>query len=351
VQVRQKCTHKKTMFYLEQMILKHKVHTTTNFIKQVHGGIDFYYGQKNDACKMVDFLQAVLPMRYQTAQELMTHDPHNNTYDYKHTYSVEIVPICKDNVVCLPKKLAHALGNISQVCVCLRVAQSIQLIDPHTGQTADVPSNVYWRDPFNSLCQSNQFVEYTVIDIDAIDQNKKTLGAGHGHVSQKHQLAEAWLMKSSELGASDAQQIFCRTHLGYLLHPGDAVLGLDLQNLNVNDSNFEHIKTEKLPDVILVKKVYDRTLRRKRRNWKLKRLNDQLMDTESLQNDYNEFLEDLEEDPLTRQHVNIYKDKNPPIPVEAEQKAGAESDETPQISLQEMLDDLHLEDEEMPEAD
>lgn len=61
----------------------------------VAGGIDFYYGHKQDAWKMVDFLQAVLPIRYQHAQELVTHDPHNNTYDYKHSYSVEIVPICK----------------------------------------------------------------------------------------------------------------------------------------------------------------------------------------------------------------------------------------------------------------
>lgn len=117
---------------------------------------------------------------------------------------------------------------------------------------------------------------------------------------------------------------------------------LDLQNLNANDTNFESIKAEKLPDVvriilcnatrlwiffqILVKKVFDKTLRRKKRNWKLKRLNDQLMDTESLRkyvalfeisnyieafyfSDYNEFLDDLEEDPLSRQHVNIYKSK------------------------------------------
>jgi len=215
---------------------------------------------------------------------------------------------------------------------------------------ADVPGNVYWRDQFNSLCQSNQWTEYTVIDIEEVDKSKKTSGAGHGHISTKHQVAEAWLMKSSELGASDGQQVFTRTHLGYLLHPGDAVLGLDLQNLNVNDSNFEKIKAEKLPDVVIVKKVYDRTLRRKKRNWKLKRLNDQLMDTESLQNDYNEFLEDLEEDPLHRLHVNIYKDKKPAIPVEAASEQ-VEGEEIPQISLQEMLDDLHLEDEEMPEAE
>ena len=28
----------------------------------------------------------------------MSHDTHNNTYQYKHTFSVEIVPICKVRV-------------------------------------------------------------------------------------------------------------------------------------------------------------------------------------------------------------------------------------------------------------
>lgn len=50
---------------------------------------------------------------------------------------------------------------------------------------ADIPGNVYWRDPFNSLCQSNQLTEYTVIDIEHVDKNQKTSNASHGHISNK----------------------------------------------------------------------------------------------------------------------------------------------------------------------
>ena len=47
----------------------------------------------------------------------------------------------------------------------------------------------------------------------------------------------------------------------------------DLKNSNVNDSNLEEVKTEKLPDVVLVKKVYaDKARRNRRRKWRLKRL-------------------------------------------------------------------------------
>ena len=72
--------------------------------------------------------------RYKTAEELVSHDIHNNTYNYKHSFAVEIVPICKDNIVCLPTKLAQSLGNLGQICVCHRVTTSVHLIDPNTLQ-------------------------------------------------------------------------------------------------------------------------------------------------------------------------------------------------------------------------
>ena len=81
------------------------------------------------------FLNLIAIHSYQTAQELVSHDIHNNTYNYKDTFSVEIVPICKDNIVCLPKKLAQKLGNMSQICVVQRVTQTLHLIDPNTCQS------------------------------------------------------------------------------------------------------------------------------------------------------------------------------------------------------------------------
>lgn len=41
----------------------------------------------------------------------------------------------QDNVVCLSPKLAQSLGNMSQICVCIRVTSTIHLIDPRTLQS------------------------------------------------------------------------------------------------------------------------------------------------------------------------------------------------------------------------
>lgn len=57
--------------------------------------MDFYYASRAHAQKSVDFLQAVVPVRFRHDRSLVSHDKKSNTFNYKYTFSVEIVPICK----------------------------------------------------------------------------------------------------------------------------------------------------------------------------------------------------------------------------------------------------------------
>lgn len=66
----------------------------------------------------------------------MSHDPHNNTYNYKYTYSIEIPPICKDDVVVLPPEISRQYGHISSVLLCYKVSNLLHFIDPNTLQGA-----------------------------------------------------------------------------------------------------------------------------------------------------------------------------------------------------------------------
>ena len=64
------------------------------------------------------------------------------------------------------------------------------------------------------------------------------------------------------------------------------------------------------------------------------------MDTESCNNEYVGFMEDIEEDPAMRQFINIYKDGARKMPVDEDddqEEVGA-----PQVTLAEMLDDLDI---------
>lgn len=50
-------------------------------------------------------------------------------------YSVEIVPISRDSIVCLPRKLSHQLGGINSICLVYKITNFVHLIDVSTGQS------------------------------------------------------------------------------------------------------------------------------------------------------------------------------------------------------------------------
>ncbi|XP_014241897.1 60S ribosomal export protein NMD3 [Cimex lectularius] len=344
VQVRQRAENKKTFYYLEQLILKHKAHDNTLGIKPIHEGIDFFFATESHAKKMVDFLSTVLPIKWQHSKKLLSHDIHSNVYNYKFTFSVEIVPISKDSIVCLSTKMASHFGGISQVCIVQRVSNNIHLIDPSSSQIAEVTGTNYWRDPFKSIFNPKQLSQYIVMDIEPIADSERKLFPGQGHISIKHVLCDVWLVKESDLGMTEST-IHTRSHLGHILKPGDTVLGYNLNESNVNDDNFDKVDKDKIPDVIIVKKHYPN--RSKRRMWKLKHLPRDDTSINSADQDYAGFLDDLEEDAVYRQNVNIYKDpKKAVMPVDTD-----DVDESNQfcITLEEMLDDLHVDDVEMAE--
>jgi len=132
---------------------------------------------------MLNFLTQMLPCRYQHSQKLISHDTHNNTYNYKCTFSVEMVPICKDSIVCLPSKLAHQLGGIGQISVVNRVTNAVHIIDPITAQVAELSATTFWRQPFGTLCSCKNLVEFIVMEVEPIVKRAKF--SGQGTISSK----------------------------------------------------------------------------------------------------------------------------------------------------------------------
>ncbi|MCJ1311981.1 hypothetical protein MMC25_005655 [Agyrium rufum] len=309
VQVRQKVPHKRTFLYLEQLILKHSAHKDTINIAEVKDGLDFFFAQRNHAEKFVDFLNSVAPVRVKKSQELISMDIHTSTKSYKFSFSVELVPICKDDLVALPLKLAKQVGNITPITLCYRIGTSVNLLDPTTLQTADLSTPIYWRAPFAPLADVTELVEYIVMDIDV-------LGVQKGRFF----LAEATVARASDLG-HNSQTFYTRTHLGAILHPGDSVMGYHLTGTNFNNPHYEVLEEKEstanlIPDVILVKKLFARKRKggNQARNWKLKRMGKEesemlarKQDRERAEKDFEMFLRDIEEDEEMRGTMALYK--------------------------------------------
>lgn len=363
--MRQKVDHKRTFLFLEQLILKHGADKDTLNIKEVKDGLDFFFASRQHAAKLVDFLTATVPVRVKTSEQLISLDIQNSTTNHKNTYSVEIIPICKDDLICLPKKVAQSMSNISQLCVCSRVGNSLHMIDPITLHAAELTSQAYWRNPFNALSSSPAgCIEFVILDIEP--SNHPPITANRG----RFLLADAQVSPVSGNMASDV--IFhTRTHLGSLLKAGDTAAGYLLTSSNFNNDAWEQLSSQRgdmLPEVVLVRKTYpQRQKKAKPRKWRLKSIAKEVdpesntglgrqktagskgrgvtLDQQKAEADYERFLQDLEEDDELRAAINLYKSKPRHQDVDTmdtesemgESVAGTDDGDMPKIDMSELL--------------
>lgn len=313
VQVRQKVDHKRTFYFLEQLILKHNAHEKATSIKSFPDGIDFYFGDRSQALRFVDFLQECVPIKLKKAKKLISADNHSNTHNFKFTYAVDIAPVCKDDLVILPSKLAQNLGNIAKVCLVSHVSSSIHLVDPLSLQKAEIDSEKYWRYPFEALRSCKAMILCTVLD-----STPAPMPMRNGRPIQRHRgarLADMEVVRESDFGVNDTTY-YLRSHLGLLVKSGDTVMGYDLTNAVFNDQSLKALndsEQENLPDIVLVRKFFPKS-RKTKRQWHLKTM-DGVTEEESnkkrelnrSEEEYERFLEDLEHDKSLRSQINIYK--------------------------------------------
>ncbi|PKA51005.1 hypothetical protein AXF42_Ash007662 [Apostasia shenzhenica] len=345
VQLRQHVSHRRTFFYLEQLILRHGAAARALRIKETDRGVDFFFGNRSHAVKFVDFISNSVPVQSKSDKQLVSHDPKSNTYNYKHTFSVEICPICREDLICLPPKVAHALGSIGPLVLCTKVSNSLALLDPFTLRNAYLDAKQYWGTPFKALLSSRQLVEYIVLDVE-MESTLITIGGS------KYALAYVQVARMSDFGKND-NMFIVKTHLGHLLNAGDHALGYDIYGANMNDFEIEKYKGFDLPQAILVKKSYVEKRQRKRgkaRPWKLKSLNMEVdtavngrIDEEKRNTEYEEFLRDLEENPELRFNISLYRNTDYQ-PSEIASTVGG--DDLPGVDLNELIDVLTLTDEE-----
>jgi nonsense-mediated mRNA decay protein 3 len=79
--------HKKTFFFIEQLILKHKMHQNCVNIKERIDGLDFFFNTRSHAVKFYEFVSEVVPIKVTQAKQLISHDEKSNTFVYKFTFS------------------------------------------------------------------------------------------------------------------------------------------------------------------------------------------------------------------------------------------------------------------------
>eukprot|EP00752_Nemacystus_decipiens_P002855 g2659.t1 len=307
VQVRQRVDHKRTFFYLEQLILKHSAHSQCTNIQTFRDGMDFYFAEKSHSARFVDFLEGVVPTK---------------------------------------------------------ASRAVQFVDPLTAQTADITEEKYWRHEFPSLLSSTRLIPYVVLGTEPLPEKSRP-SAPRGHRVRKARMAEVELARECDLGSND-DRVTVVSHLGHILRAGDTVLGYDVSSANLPEGEATGDLRGSLPDVVLVRKVYPRNDDReggagkRDRHWKLGELEkdggdgggggggvSEKRDEAAAEKDYERFLQQLESDKDMRRQVNLYKSGAAAAkPAQADGAGEAMEDveemDEEEVRLEELLDGMTL---------
>jgi len=324
VQVRQRVSHKRTFLYLEQLILKHGAHRGCLSIETFQDGMDFYFPDKGKASRFISFLENAVPTKMKTSKKLIGTDDKSNVSNYKYTSYVEICPLCKDDLLYLPTRMARNHGNISRLVMVKAISNVIHLIDPLSGQMAQLSAESYWREPIRPVITAarSRMVRFVVLGKEPIflrrNVSKRTTSR-----KQRSRLASLTLAREDDLGVND-KQFDERSHVGYLMKSGDVCVGFDLTETQFVDEEAENMRSSgKLPDVVVIRKLYGGVANSdvdaaKKRKWKLRRLDAKVAesmksaraakkDAEADDMDEEDFMREVEADREMRDQMNLYK--------------------------------------------
>lgn len=344
VQVRQRVSHKRTFYYLEQLLLKHRAHSECVNIVAFKDGMDFYFIGKQQGVRFISFLESHIPCKTKYSRKLVSADIKNGTANFKHNHIVEIVPVCKDDLLILPKTLANNLSDISPLCMVKSVNAGIHLIDPCTAERQELNAEKYWKNQFIAKMTSKELTKFIVLSVELVSSQHRVSAKRRRIDNAKLRIAECVIARERDFGQNDIQFTVI-SHLGSVLREGDEVMGFDLTNASwANELDVVKQIRRDLPDVILVRKVY---APKGDRVWQLKHLDideDERKDKNRgnifEDRDYNNFLQELDADKEMRSTVNLYKDPK---------MAGANMDtdlDEEEVHIDELLEGLEIDENE-----
>ena len=341
VQIRQKVDHKRTFLYLEQLILKHKTYTKAISIKEQSEGVDFYFSNKSQGNSFSSFIQSCLPCKTKQSRQLISVDEKSNVAEYKDTILIEIAPVCQDDLIILNEEQYKKLGGIGPILLCFKQANTLHFIDPISFEMKELDSNTYWRYELKSYVNRSCMSEFLILsceeeinykklsnenskmDIDNINKSnnkgKNNENSIYENIHQnkinekKFKIVNVKCIKN--LSKNDDEIVEIRTFLGRKMHPGDIYLGYDLREINLSEDLELNLKkkTEKIPDVIFVKKKY----KNYRRIFKLKHLNMEVDERNKKdknrknqrKKDEEDFMEEIGENKELREEIDLYRDE------------------------------------------
>ncbi|ETB60578.1 hypothetical protein YYC_02217 [Plasmodium yoelii 17X] len=178
VSVRQKVDHKKTLLFLESLLLKSQVNENIINIVSNPDGLDFHFLSRTDALKFCDFILSKTISKCKNSKHLINHDANNNTYNYLYSFSIDICPICKFDLIFFPKDFSIKYGIKSTFYLCLHVSIFIILVDPFgSAKSVYISQEKYNKYPFVALLNKSDAKSFLILNVEYIntEENSKKI--------------------------------------------------------------------------------------------------------------------------------------------------------------------------------
>lgn len=316
VQLRQRAEHPRTLLAMEQFMRSRRAALTAVDISRVKDGLDFQFARRQDAQRFVTLLQSIAPCRSKASKDGAGGDfmaAKTGASNAKHTWAVEVAPLCRQDLVYLPRHGAGAASGASRWALVTRVAGTLHLLDPSTGRSWELSSEAYWRAPFQPVASRARLSTFIVLgaEVDeslADDGSSKGRGGssrGGGGKGERRSgerrsgeresggasaadgadagadadadtgrrrrpqrdaavgVGDATIARESDLGSND-ETMLVRTHLAGSVEAGDEVVGYDLEAMTHLDA-LGDVEAAEAPPAVLVSRKDDRQSARQRR--------------------------------------------------------------------------------------
>lgn len=359
VQLRQHSEDLRTIYWIEQQILSHDMHSATTAIERKQDGLDFQFNDKPSADRFLNFIKNYSPVEVKSSNKLAGQDLQNNTYDLRFTYSVKCPSCSRQDLILVPNHIYEMTGSKSRIMLCHSSGKFLTLIDPFQGNTIKLDGKQYWSKPFDPLMTHKQLKRFAIISKELIHAKKPVQAkneqknvpkkgkrttkkaarrANHFATEEGNDDKNSTVQESlqsqepqetltndvplpivveepppkfqlAEVELTDEEtytdRILVRTHLGHLLNEGDVCLAYDLRDSVFPDDISDALhRVEFLSGLVIAARARQAVKKKKKkrqRKFQLKKLAP-IADEAG----FESFMDELEQDEELRNGVLLY---------------------------------------------
>lgn len=177
IQLRQRNSNSSSMsslIQLEAALTKAGMHNLMLSIDIVKYGMNFFFKNKNQAEKVVNFISNLLPIRVKSSKKMISSNKQSNTQKYEYVYLVDVIPLCKHELVYLTKEMRLTSTSSSsnsgggEFMIVEKLSSSLHLMNPLTLQRIEMTASKYFAlsVPLVAVMNPKQLISYVVLDLE-----------------------------------------------------------------------------------------------------------------------------------------------------------------------------------------